>query len=93
MEFQWKVMKGYLKGIELLQTRGKRVVVLIVRKALHFLFGTDAKIISGSRRKWKGIKMSLQSVSILNMKRLELEKDRASINWLSKMRELRPRCS
>ena len=49
MEYQWKDMNSYLKGIGLLQTRPKRTVIPIVGKALSVLFGTvseeDVKII------------------------------------------------
>ena len=49
MEYQWKQMNSYLKGIGLLLSRPKRAVVPIVGKALSVLFGTvyeeDVKII------------------------------------------------
>lgn len=49
MEVEWKGMRNYVKGIELLQIRGKRAVVPIVEKALSVLFGimTDDDVESG----------------------------------------------
>ena len=54
--YQWKEMNCYLNGVELLQTRQKRVVVLIVRKALSVLSGTVSEDnIKTIRRKLKNV--------------------------------------
>ena len=89
--YQWKKMHNYLRGIELLQTRPKRAVLPIVGKALSVLFGTvsesDMKTI---RRKLKDVEegqkvlaqVAKESVSILNVTRVELAKNRGTIDWL-----------
>lgn len=86
-------MKGYetlfkRMGVGLLQTKQKRAVVPTVGKALRALFGTvcedDVKII---RTKWKEVEknqrvlahVARQSVSILNVTRLEVAKTRGNI--------------
>ena len=43
MEYQWKEINLYLKGIGLLQSRPKRAVIPIVGKALSVLFGTSRR--------------------------------------------------
>lgn len=88
----------YRKGIELLQMREKRAVVPIVGKVLNVLFGTVSEVyIKVIKRKLKNIvkdqrilaQMTGENVSILNVTRIELAKNRASINWLiNNQREL-----
>ena len=79
MEFQWKEMNLYLKGIGLLQSRPRRTVIPIVRKALSVLFGTvseeDVKVIrrklSYVERNQKTIaQVARESLSILNITRV-----------------------
>ena len=93
MQYQWKEMNSYLKGIGLLQFRPRRAVVPIVGKALSVLFRTvseeDVRII---RRKLSDVErnqktmaqVARESLSILNVTRIELAKNRVSINWLTR---------
>lgn len=96
---QWKGMKDYLKGVELLQTRKKRAVLPIIGKALGVLFGTVTDDdIESIRKRLGGVEKdqkvlaqaAKESVSILNVTRLELTENRVSINRLiNDLRELR----
>ena len=93
MESQWKEMNLYLRGIGLLQSRPRRAVIPIVGKALSVLFGTvseeDVRVI---RRKLTDVErnqktlaqVAWESLSILNITRVELSKNRVSINWLTR---------
>ena len=86
-------MNLYLKGIELLQSRPKGAVIPMVGKALSVLFGTvseeDVRVI---RRKLSDVErnqktmaqVARESLSILNITRVELAKNRVSINWLTR---------
>ena len=93
MESQWKEMNLYVRGIGLLQSRPRRAVIPIVGKALSVLFGTmseeDVKVIwrklSDVERNQKTIAQSArESLSISNITRVELSKNRVSINWLTR---------
>ena len=93
MESQWKEMNLYLRGIGLLQSRPRRAVIPIVGKALCVLFGTvseeDGRVIrrklSDVERNQKTIaQVARESLSILNITRVELSKNRVSINWLTR---------
>ena len=93
MESQWKEMNLYLRGIGLLQSRPRRAVIPIVGKALSVLFGTvseeDVRVI---RRKLTDVErnqktiaqVARESLLILNITRVELSKNRVSINWLTR---------
>lgn len=88
MKSQWKDIRNFLKGFELLQTRRKSAVVPIVGKVLSILSRTvserDAKIIRKLEEVEKDQRILAQvaqeSLLILNVTRLV--KNRASINWL-----------
>ena len=93
MESQWKEMNLYLRGIGLLQSRPRRAVIPIVGKALSVLFGTvseeDVRVIrrklSDVERNQKPIaQVARESLSTLNITRVELSKNRVSINWLTR---------
>ena len=93
MESQWKEMNLYLRGIRLLQSRPRRAVIPIVGKALSVLFGTvseeDVRVIrrklSDVERNQKTIaQVARESLSILNITRVELSKNKVSINWLTR---------
>ena len=93
MESQWKEMNLYLRGIGSLQSRPRRAVIPIVGKALSVLFGTvseeDVRVI---RRKLTDVErnqktiaqVARESLSILNITRVELSKNRVSIDWLTR---------
>lgn len=82
---------NHLEGLKLLQVRNKRAVLPIVGKALHVLFGTVSEADLGwIRRKLANVggnqkilaQEAKRSLSILNVTRLEVAKDRRTINWL-----------
>lgn len=91
LERQWKEMSDYLKGIKLLRTRQKRAVLPIIGKALGVLFGTVSedeirlikrKLTQVEQRQQSTAQVVKESVSILNVTRLEVAINREIINWL-----------
>lgn len=91
LERQWKDMSLYLKEVKLLQTRQKQAVLPIVGKALNVFFGTmsednmrtiRSKLGNVERDQQVLTQVTKESVSILNVTRLELAENRGSINWL-----------
>lgn len=96
---QWKSMKSYLRGLELLQTRKKRSVLPIIEKALSILFATvledDVRLIQqklGEVKKKEKVlvQVARNSISILNVTRVEIIRNRESVNWLiGNLREVR----
>lgn len=80
-----------MKDVELLKTRQKRAVVSIVGKPVSVMFGTvSEKDIKKNQEKTENVEedqkvlahVARESISSLNITRLELTKNRGTINWL-----------
>ena len=93
LETQWEGMGNYLKGLRLLQPRTKRAVLPIVGKALNVLFGTvteadlqsiKQKLIAIGEGERVLVQEAKSSLSILNVTRIDLTKNRQAINRLVK---------
>lgn len=90
LDRQWKDTSSYLKELELLQTRRKHAILSIIGKAMSVLFmmvsEDDVRVIRGKlesvEKNREMCKVVKECISILNVTRLELAKNRGSINWL-----------
>ena len=92
LNLRYRMMKSYLKGLELLQgRRNRRELLPIVGKALGVLFGTATTgDLSRVRRKVKHLEQQQQnfaqiakeSLSIINVTRMDVAENRDSINKL-----------
>ena len=90
---QWEGMGNYLGGLKLLQPRKRRAVLPIVGKALNVFFGTVSetelwaikqKLIAIEEGERVLVQEAKSSLSILNVTRVDLTKNRQAINWLIK---------
>ena len=93
LEDQWKGMGNYLGELKLLQPRKRRAVLPIVSKALNVLFGTVSetelraikqKLIAVEEGERVLVQEAKSSLSILNVTRVDLTKNRQAINRLIK---------
>ena len=93
LEMHWSSMGDYLEGLKLLEFRKRRSVLPIVGKALNVLFGTITNVdLETIRRKLVAIgdsqrtlaRQARSSLSILNVTRIDLTKNRQTISRLVK---------
>ena len=84
-------MNYYLRGIKLLKTRQRRSVLPIIGKALGVLFGMVSedevrlikkKLTQVEQKQQSIAQVVKESISILNVTRLELAENRKSVNWI-----------
>ena len=90
---QWEGMGNYLGELKLLQHRKRRAMLPIVGKALNVLFGTVSetelrvikqKLIAIEEGSMVLVQEAKSSLSILDVTRVDLTKNRQTINWFIK---------